>query len=188
LSQRRGLFVAVVGPSGAGKDSLIRALAERLAGDPDFIFVRRCITRPPDAHEDHAALDPAEFEAQAQRGRFALLWRAHGLSYGVPIEVDAALRQGKVVVCNLSRAAVAEARRRWPEVWVALVTAAPETLAARLAARGREPPADRSARLDRAAAAEVAIDADAIIDNDGDLAQAAERLYALLQTRRKVIA
>ncbi len=171
-----GLFVAVVGPSGAGKDSLIRALPR----DADLLIVKRTVTRAADAHEDHHTLDASAFEAQALAGRFALTWRAHGLSYGVPAEVDAALDEGKTVVCNLSRGAVDAARRRWPNVFAVLVTASPETLAARLAARGREAGADQRARLTR----EMDFRPDATIFNDGALAAAADRFYALLRERR----
>ena len=185
MSAGRGLFAAIVGPSGAGKDSLIRALAQRLAADADFAVVKRFVTRAADIHEDHHSLDPFEFEQRARAGGFALTWRAHGLSYGVPAEVDQSLSEGRTLLCNLSRAAIADARRRWPEVWVALVTASPETLAARLAARGRESQEARRARLERADAATTP---DAIIWNEGDLEAAADLLYARLQTRRKLLA
>jgi ribose 1,5-bisphosphokinase len=181
----RGLFVALVGPSGAGKDSLIRDLAARFRGDPGFAVVKRYVTRAADAHEDHHTLDIESFEALAQAGRFALTWRAHGLSYGVPVEVDAELNGGRTLVCNLSRAAVSAARRRWPDVWVALVTASPATLAARLAGRGREAEADRGSRLARAPLTETA--PDVVIDNDGDFAEAADRLYRLLAARRSAL-
>jgi len=41
----RGTLVLVVGPSGAGKDSVIGALRQRLAGDDRVAFARRVITR-----------------------------------------------------------------------------------------------------------------------------------------------
>ena len=49
------MLVLVVGPSGAGKDTLLAAAREALAGDPRIRFVRRAITRPAEAgHEDRA--------------------------------------------------------------------------------------------------------------------------------------
>ena len=45
----KGLLVVVVGPSGAGKDTLMRAAAEHFEGRPDVHFVQRAITRPAEA-------------------------------------------------------------------------------------------------------------------------------------------
>ena len=75
-----GRLVLVVGPSGAGKDSLLREAARILAADRHIVFPRRVITRPShDATEAHDSLSVADFlEAQAE-GRFALSWEAHGL-------------------------------------------------------------------------------------------------------------
>ena len=106
-----GVFVAIVGPSGAGKDSLIRGLGERLTGRDGVVIARRVVTRPSDDHEDHDTMDEAAFEDAEEAGRFALSWSAHGLSYGVPVEIDAAIEEGKIVVCNVSRAAVAAVRQ-----------------------------------------------------------------------------
>jgi len=179
-----GLFVAIVGPSGAGKDSLIRAVALRFADNPAFLAVKRVVTRDADAHEDHHTLDRDGFAAAAENGRFALTWEAHGLSYGVPAEVDDALAAGKIVVCNLSRGAVPLARQRWANLLTVLVTARPETLARRLAARGREKIEDQIGRISRAAHA--AIDVDAVIENEGELADAADRLFAVLRERARL--
>jgi len=174
-----GLFVALVGPSGVGKDSLIRVLAARNARDPRFQIVRRVVTRKADADEDHDTLDEASFAARAQAGGFALHWAAHGLRYGVPVETDEALAQGQTLLCNLSRGIVGEARRRWPHTFIVALSAKPETLAARLLARGRDP--DIGARLARAEPAETP---DAMVENDGALDIAAEQLQALVQARR----
>ena len=41
-----GVFVAIVGPSGAGKDSLIRGLGERLTGRDCVVIARRVVRSP----------------------------------------------------------------------------------------------------------------------------------------------
>jgi ribose 1,5-bisphosphokinase len=186
-SPATGLFVAIVGPSGAGKDALIRGLAGRLGEGDGVFYARRVVTRRADAFEDHDTLTEDEFLAARAQGRFALAWSAHGLHYGVPCEFEAQLAAGHAVVCNVSRAVVDELRRRYRSSLVVLVTAQPETLAARLAARGREDDASRHERLERAAVAELAFEPDATIANDGALDEAVARLCELVVSRRRSV-
>lgn len=180
ISPATGLFVAIVGPSGAGKDAVIRGLAGRLGEADGVCFARRVVTRPADAFEDHDTLSEAEFLAAHAEGRFALAWRAHGLHYGVPREIEARLAAGHAVVCNLSRAAIVDVRRLYRPNLIVLVTARPEILAARLAARGRDDGASRRERLERSAVAEVAFEPDVTIHNDGALDEAVARLHELV--------
>lgn len=101
---RPGALVLVVGPSGAGKDTLMGAAKAALADDPNFVFARRVITRDAMAElEDHDSIDPAGFEAAKAAGAFALSWEAHGLCYGVPIEIDDDIAAGRTLVMNGSR-------------------------------------------------------------------------------------
>ena len=126
LPIRNGAFVAVVGPSGAGKDTLIAHARAALADEPQVEFVRRVITRPSDGEtEDHDTLADAEFlEAQAE-GAFALAWEAHGLRYGLPASVDRAIENGHVAVANVSRGALPALRQRYANVAVVEITADP---------------------------------------------------------------
>src|SRR5205814_1958275 len=79
-----GELVLIVGPSGAGKDTLIGLVRDRLAGDPAVVFPRRVVTRAPSPDEENEFLTETEFARRAQAGAFALSWGAHGLHYGVP--------------------------------------------------------------------------------------------------------
>jgi phosphonate metabolism protein PhnN/1,5-bisphosphokinase (PRPP-forming) len=140
------MIFAVVGPSGAGKDLLIRGA---LAARPDLHLVRRVITRPADAgSEDHEPASEEEFLARVARGDFALFWHAHGLSYGLPRQAFDAPGD---VIFNGSRAVLSDAARVFPGLRVIVITAPDDILAARLAARGRESVDDIRARLARAA-------------------------------------
>jgi phosphonate metabolism protein PhnN/1,5-bisphosphokinase (PRPP-forming) len=173
------MLVAVVGPSGAGKDTLMDGARAALAGDPRFRFVRRCITRPAEAGgEAHEALTPEVFAARRTQGGFALWWEAHGLLYGIPRDIDGDLSAGRVAVANLSRHALVEAAGRYP-LRVLLITAPVELRAARLAARGREATSDIAARLSREAELPAGLDVETV-SNDADVAEGVVRVLAAL--------
>ncbi len=178
-----GRLVLVVGPSGAGKDTLIRAARARLAGDPGFVFPRRVVTRPPSDAEDNEHADPETFGRIAAAGGFAMCWRAHGLDYGVPAAIDDALRDGLTVVCNVSRMIVAEQRSRYADTLVIEVTAPASVLARRLAKRGRAEDGDIAERLARTEAA-GRVQADVTITTTGPPSEAADAFFGALTSRR----
>jgi len=170
-----GRLVLVVGPSGAGKDTLI-GFARKFSADGDrVVFPRRVVTRPSSTFEDNVMLPLDAFDAALKRGEFALHWRAHGHAYGIPRSIDDDLRAGKTVIVNVSRTIIAEARVRYTKVIVVLVTAPPEVLAERLAARKRTSDADVGERLKRAEL-DAGFVADVVINNIGDPETNAKRL------------
>ncbi len=182
LGQSRGTLLAVVGPSGAGKDGLIAFARRELSGDPSVLFVRRVITRAAVASaEDHDHLSPDEFAVACAAGQFAVHWEAHGLSYGVPAMVRAHLSAGGVAVLNGSRAALTDIRAAFGSVVVVHVTAPPEILARRLAGRGRETEAGISHRLQRATIGLPPQKSWVEIDNSGALEAAAAILLATIR-------
>ena len=164
-----GRLVLVVGPSGAGKDTLIEAARVMLAEDPQFVFPRRVVTRPASATEDNVVADDAGFRLVAERGGFALAWEAHGHLYGIPSAIVADLAAGRTVVVNVSRTVIAEARRRWPDVTVIEVTAPADVLARRIAERARPSDGAGPERLARRFEPGDRPTADTTIDNGGEL-------------------
>ena len=181
LPIRNGAFVAVVGPSGAGKDTLIAHAKAALADEPQVDFVRRVITRPCDGEtEDHDTLADAEFAEALAAGAFALAWEAHGLRYGLPAGVDLAIENGHVAVANVSRGALPLLRQRYANVAVVEVTADPEILAARLAGRGRESRGEILARLARTVSCDTT-GPSITLDNGGPKEIAGDRLVAIIR-------
>jgi len=135
----------VVGPSGAGKDTL---LAGAISVDPGLHWARRVITRPEAAGgEPFEGVSETDFADRLAKGDFALHWAAHGLCYGVP---HAEFLQGRDVLLNGSRAAIAQAMAAFPGLRVIHITAPIAVLAERLSARGRESRDQIAARLSRA--------------------------------------
>ncbi|MBY5403344.1 phosphonate metabolism protein/1,5-bisphosphokinase (PRPP-forming) PhnN [Rhizobium leguminosarum] len=177
----RGIMVVVVGPSGAGKDTLMNLAARRFKGRDDVHFVRRVITRHRDAGgEDHLSVSLQGFAAMEQSGSFAVWWEAHGLKYGIPAEVSVALSRGHVVVANGSRSALHRFQAAFPRLKVINVTARPEVLAGRLEARGRETHEDIMARLARGPLT-VRGEYDVTeLDNSGSIEEAEQKIIEIL--------
>jgi ribose 1,5-bisphosphokinase len=171
-----GALILVVGPSGAGKDTLIGLARTQLAADPDIVFPHRIVTRPPTETEAHESLSEEAFESiKGQRG-FAFSWEAHGFKYALSAMIDADLRSGRTVVCNVSRTLVPRLRARYACVLVVLVTAPRELLVARLAGRARASDGDVALRLDRVAADPHDPSPDLVIENVGTPQTGAARL------------
>jgi ribose 1,5-bisphosphokinase len=179
----KGRLVYVMGPSGAGKDTLLSYARDRLSGSR-VIFAHRYITREPGAGgENHIHLSHEEFGIRAELGLFVLQWSSHGLRYGVGIEIEEWMDRGLTVVINGSREYLEQAIARYPTLTAVHIDARPEVLAARLASRGRETLDEVRARLARrvplAVPARIAF---ATIDNSGEVDVAGRALLEVLAT------
>lgn len=161
-----GRLVLVVGPSGAGKDTLLRLAQAACADDPDIIFPRRVVTRESSADEDNIAVSQEEFRRVRGHGDFAVHWEAHGHSYALPLEINDDIRAGRAVVANVSRTVIAALRRAYVNVVVVAITAPPDVLAQRLAARARHSDGNIAERLSRSVD-DASVRADVTILNAG---------------------
>ncbi|MBI0384193.1 phosphonate metabolism protein/1,5-bisphosphokinase (PRPP-forming) PhnN, partial [Streptomyces albiflaviniger] len=154
-----GTFVAVVGASGVGKDALI-AETRRHAG-PDVSLPQRHITRAPGPGENHLPRSAHEFQVASEAGHFAIEWSAHGLRYGIPIEIDDDIRDGRSVLANVSRSVLDELAARYEHFVVVRITVSEAVRASRLRTRGREDADDMARRLRRPdPAPDYAVDAE----------------------------
>lgn len=167
-----GVLVLVVGPSGAGKDSLIDVARARLSCDPRFVFPSRVITRGEEPTERHVSVSPEHFTADEAAGRYFLTWRSHGLAYAIPAAISAALTSGAIVVVNVSRTVIHAAESLIDAVVVLHVTAPPAARAARIRARGREDDDAQVSRLERSVAVTPLRSPVIEVANDGALEDA----------------
>ena len=144
-----GRLVLIVGPSGAGKDTLITGTKAACSSNPASVLPRRVVTRPASAAEDHDTLDDTSFDRGVKDGLFAFWWEAHGHKYGIPLTVDDDIRAGRIVISNTSRGIVEEMRQRYARVDAVLVTAPADILASRLSRRSRHSDRSVSERIRR---------------------------------------
>lgn len=177
-------LVYVMGPSGAGKDTVLRLARRALVAGEKIAFAHRYITRPADPrHENYIVLSPDEFETRRVGGLLAFDWRVYGFSYGVGIEIDAWRRAGFVVVVSGSREHFRNWRPPAGDVSPVLITVPQDLLAQRLASRGREDAAARAERLWRAGQFTLADPGTIEIDNSGPPERAAAALLDLLRQK-----
>jgi ribose 1,5-bisphosphokinase len=183
LSEQNGPLVYVMGPSGAGKDSVLDRARKLLTDKHLVVFAHRYITRPAAAGgENHIELSSAEFGLRRTHGLFAFHWQAHGNSYGIGREVYSWRRAGLTVVVSGSREHFQQLGGVDDHTHPVLITAPAERLAQRLAARAREDAEAAAERLQRSEAYDVTDRRLVTIVNDGRLDDAAARFVSLLAT------
>lgn len=180
-----GPLVYVMGPSGAGKDSVLERARGLLSADAPVAFAHRYITRPAESGgENHVALSRAEFALRRAHGLFAFHWQAHGNDYAIGREIEAWRAAGLTVVVSGSREHYEKVAGSDPGLQPVLITASLDRLQARLAARGREDPLAVANRVARSNAYVVQDGRLVTIVNDGALDGAAEAFVTALATLR----
>lgn len=181
-----GRLIYLMGPSGAGKDSLLLAARESLQARGCRV-ARRVITRSAEAvGEDALAVTEAEFAQLRRNGAFALDWQANGLHYGISRQIDEWLEAGEDVLVNGSRGYLGEARDRYPQLQAVLLSVTLPVLRERLLARGRESLEEIEARLARNQNFQAAAEQDEtlLLDNSGPLEETVQRLLQLIDRAR----
>jgi len=181
-----GRLYYVVGASGAGKDTLLGYARARMAAGTAAVFAHRYITRAAGAGgENHVALTYDEFHFRKSNGLFAMDWESHALRYGIGAEINYWMAAGLSVVVNGSRAYLEPALKRYPDMTVVWVSAAPELIAARLARRGRESVQEIAERMARRTLSPEQAGCRIVhISNDGPIEGAGDALLAALVGNR----
>lgn len=176
-------LIYIVGPSGAGKDSLLAWLRANLPPQAPVHLARRTVSRPAQAGgEAHESVDAGEFEDLRARSAFVFDWAANDLRYGIREAELAPLEHGAWVLVNGSRAHLPQAARKFPGLTVLHITASPDTLRQRLLSRGRESLEMVEARVARAARLACPAGIGTIeIRNDSTLDAAGAQLLAALE-------
>ena len=146
----KGKLIFIIGPSGAGKDTLLNEARVLLANSKSILFAHRYITRSPEyGVENHIALSTKEFEVRSAAGLFSIQWSGNDLHYGIGSEIDLWINKGFTVVVNGSRAYL-KSLEVIPGHWVPLVIDVDrKKLESRLILRSRESAQQIKERLRR---------------------------------------
>jgi len=173
---RSRLLIFVVGTSGSGKDSVMRETVAYLTqnGVPAQIL-KRTITRTPDKNEESDFLPVDDF--LLRKSEFALVWNIYDNWYGIPWEsIHNAYESYSVLLINVSRGVLNEARKLFPSSLIILVTVPKEIAESRIKNRGREDHKGMRIRLSRMSKQVDMPIPSKIINNSGDLKDTAKEL------------
>ena len=112
---RRGILVVISSPSGAGKTTLARKLADQ----HDLHFSVSYTTRPPrpgeQDGEDYRFVSNDQFSKMIEQQEFAEWAVVHGNRYGTAIKtVDQAIEQGKDTLFDIDYQGGRQIRQKWP--------------------------------------------------------------------------
>jgi guanylate kinase len=121
----RGRLIVVSGPSGAGKDTLIRTALEAV---PELALIASATTRKPREGEidgrDHVFLSREEFERWTEEDRL-LEWAEYsGNLYGTPKQsVEKLLENGRSVILRIELQGARQIKERRPDAVMIFVRA-----------------------------------------------------------------
>ena len=175
-----GRIILVVGPSGAGKDTLIKLAQSACVHDGNIVFPRRVVTRKATAFENHDSVSADDFWQAHGEGKFAVQWEAHGHCYALPCTINNDIRANRTVVANVSRTVIEEMRRAYVHAVVVSIMAPAQVLAERLESRRRSSDGQLAERLVRKVDA-AASAPDVTITNIGSAERHARELVRIIR-------
>lgn len=170
------LLIFVVGTSGSGKDSVMRETLNYLRNQGITCrLLTRIITRKSDVNEKSIYMTVDQFKNHLND--FGLYWNVYDNWYGCPkADIEETMVQRELLLINVSRAVLHEARRKYPLCKIILITVPTETAELRIKKRGREDEIGFEKRLERMKTIVDMPPPDLVVQNIGDLHETAEKV------------
>jgi guanylate kinase len=186
---RRGLLLAVSGPSGVGKTTIVHEVIRRMGGEFSVSATTRARTERERDGVDYHFVDQETFQRWIDAGRFLEYAQVFGRSwYGtLQSQVEHALDEGKLIVLDIDVQGAKNVKLKMPRAFTVFVLPPDEeTLLKRLRGRGREDDAAIERRFAEAqteiAFAKTSGVYDAFVVND-DLELAIDQVCDLVRAR-----
>ena len=187
------LLIVISGPSGAGKDSVIKRLRER---DSSLYFVVTTTDRKARGDEVHGRyyffVSETEFTKMIDRDEFIEYATVYGQHKGVPkSQVRRALESGRDVVMRLDVQGAAKIRELHPKcLLIFLATESLDQLVNRLALRKSEPDESMKIRVETACGEMEQVDwfDYCVVNADDMLDECVDNILAILKAEHLRVA
>lgn len=171
------ILFLVIGNSGAGKDTVIRAVLEKYPPNKKTLKVpKRVVTRKISLTEDFESVDIDTFLKLKEEDELILEWESYDHYYGIRREINEWMRSGHPVMVNVSRNIIELARKRFPRVKVIFIRVPLDITADRIIERGRESYEEVLDRVVRAQNLQDFQNADLIVDNVGKIEETSQKI------------
>ncbi len=148
-TQKHGLLIVLCGPSGVGKSTISRQLAQQ----SDVAYTVSATTRPKKEKDDEGKvydhIDQAEFFRRLDNDEFLEYAHVYGHYYGTPKRtVLEKLHAGKDVLLKIDVQGALQVRYQYPDALLLFILPpSRQTLLKRLVDRGRDKPDDLDKRF-----------------------------------------
>jgi guanylate kinase len=188
MTKRRGLLIVISGPSGVGKDTLIKRLLEL---DRNLRYSVSCTTRSPRPNEkdgvDYTFVSREQFKKLIEENAFLEWADYNGNLYGTLADrVERARADGHDIVLKIEVKGAEQVRERVPDgIFIFVVPPSVDELVRRQEERNTETSSDMNARREIATREmEYSRRYDHIVVND-ELERAVAQILAIVQKARE---
>ena len=182
----KGLLVIISAPSGAGKDTVIERLVQKMDDAVVYVTATSRKPRPGEIHGKHYFFySPEKFREEIEEGNFLEWSMVHGEFKGVRRDVlGETLRSHKILIVKPDPQGMRKIKSQLPEaLTIFIMPPSVEALRRRLTHRGTETPEQREVRL-RNAEIEMAAAPEydyVVVNEDGKIDETVDQIDEIVK-------